>query len=74
MANFKKPHRLTTTLAVIFLVVIGVVGLAAVVGPNWIGSYVVPAMVTLGVVFVSVSVAVWVVKRLPIPSYGDWKQ
>ena len=58
MARSNKPLRLITMLAVIFLVLIGVVGLVAVVGPNWVGNYVVTAMVVLGVVFVSVSVTV----------------
>ena len=74
MANSKEPHRLITKLALIFMVVIGVVGLAAVVGPNWVGNYVVTAMVILGVVFVSVAAGVWVVKRLPNPPYRDWWQ
>jgi hypothetical protein len=74
MANSKEPYRLTTKLALIFMVVIGVVGLAAVVGPNWVGNYVVTAMVILGVVFVSVAAGVWVVKRLPNPPYRDWRQ
>ena len=74
MARPNKPLRRITTLALIFLVLIGVVGLAAVVGPNWVGNYVVTAIVVLGVVFVAVSVTVWVVKRLPTPPYRDWWQ
>ena len=54
-------------------------GLAAVVGPNWVGNNVVTAIVVLGVVFVAVSVAVWVVKRLPNPlprlvAVGGWRE
>jgi hypothetical protein len=67
MARPNKPLRRITTLALIFLVLIGVVGLAAVVGPKWVGNYVVTAIVVLGVVFVAVSATVWVVKRLPTP-------
>ena len=74
MARSNKPLRLITTLAFIFLDLIGVVGLVAVVGPNWVGNYVVTAIVVLGVVFVSVSATVWVVKRLPNPPYRDWWQ
>jgi FtsH-binding integral membrane protein len=74
MARSNKPLRLITTLALIFVVLIGVVGLAAVVGPNWVGNYVVTAIVVLGVVFVAVSATVWVVKRLPNPPYRDWWQ
>ena len=74
MARSNKPLRLITTLALIFLVLIGVVGLAAVVGPNWVGNYVVTAIVVLGVVFVTVSATVWAVKRLPNPPYRDWWQ
>ncbi len=58
----------------IFMVLIGVVGLAALLGPNWVGNYVVTAVVVIGVVSVSVSVAVWVVKRLPYPPFRDWQQ
>jgi hypothetical protein len=67
MARSNKPLRLITMLAVIFVVLIGVVGLVAVVGPNWVGNYVVTAIVVLGVVFVTVSATVWAVKRLPNP-------
>jgi hypothetical protein len=74
MANSKEPQRLITKLALIFMIVIGIVGLAAVVGPNWVGNYVVTAIVILGVVFVSVAAGVWVVKRLPNPPYRDWWQ
>jgi hypothetical protein len=74
MARSNKPLRLITMLAVIFLVLIGVVGLVAVVGPNWVGNYVITAIVVLGVVFVAVSATVWVVKRLPTPPYRDWWQ
>ena len=74
MARSNKPLRLITMLAVIFVVLIGVVGLVAVVGPNWVGNYVVTAIVVLGVVFVTVSATVWVVKRLPTPPYRDWWQ
>ena len=74
MARSNKPLRLITTIALIFLVLIGVVGLAAVVGPNWVGNYVVTAIVVLGVVFVLVSATVWVVQRLPNPPYRDWWQ
>jgi hypothetical protein len=74
MARSNKPLRLITTLALIFLVLIGVVGLAAFVGPSWVGNYVVTAIVVLGVVFVLVSATVWVVKRLPNPPYRDWWQ
>ena len=69
-----RPHRLITTLAVIFVFVIGLVGLAAVVGLNWIGTYFVPVMVILGVVLVCLSLLVWVVKRLPDPPYRDRQQ
>ena len=74
MARSNKPLRLITTLALIFVVLIGVVGLAAVVGPKWVGNYVVTAIVVLGVVFVTVSATVWAVKRLPTPPYRDWWQ
>jgi hypothetical protein len=74
MARSNKPLRLITTLALLFLVLIGVVGLGAFVGPGWAGNYVVTAIVVLGVVFVLVSATVWVVKRLPNPPYRDWWQ
>jgi FtsH-binding integral membrane protein len=74
MARSNKPLRLITMFAVIFMVLIGVVGLVAVVGPNWVGNYVLTAIVVVGVVFVTVSATVWVVKRLPNPPYRDWWQ
>jgi hypothetical protein len=44
------------------------------VGPNWVGNYVLTAIVVVGVVFVTVSATVWVVKKLPTPPYRDWWQ
>jgi hypothetical protein len=74
MARSMEPHQIIRTLAVIFMVLIGVVGLAALLGPNWVGNYVVTAVVVIGVVSVSVSVSVWVVKRLPYPPFRDGQQ
>ena len=54
-----RPHRLITTLAVIIVVVMGFVALAAVVGPNWIGTYLVPVLVVFGVLVGSFGLLVW---------------
>lgn len=60
------------------VLVVGFVGLLAavmVVGPgraiDWVGSYLVPMLVILGVVVGALALLVWVVKRLPNPPYRD---
>ncbi len=66
-------RHLVTRLAIVVAVFL-VMGLAAVAGPNWLGNVLIPVVVILGVVFVCLSLLVWVVNRLPNPPYRDWRQ
>jgi hypothetical protein len=73
-ANHRPLVALSTTLA--FLLGSVAVGLlAAVVGPGnlyyWVGTYLVPVMVLLGVVIAVLALLVWALKRLPDPPYRD---
>ena len=47
--------RRLAILAVVFLVT----GLAAVVGPNWVGLYVLPVVVIVGVVYGAIILMMW---------------
>jgi hypothetical protein len=53
--------RRLAILAVVFLVT----GLAAVVGPNWVGLYVLPVVVIVGVVYGAIILMMWVIGGWP---------
>ena len=66
-ANRRRLTALSTMLVVVLA--------ATVVGPgraiDWVGTYLIPVMVILGVVFAAWALLVWALKRLPDPPYRD---
>ena len=66
-------HPLVMRLAIIAVVFL-VVSIAAIVGPNWVGLYVLPVVVIVGVVYGAIILMVWAIKGLPTPPYRDWWQ
>ena len=59
-----RKHPLLMPLAIIAVVFV-IVSLAAVVGPNWVGLYVLPAVVIVGVVCGAIIVTMWVLGGWP---------
>jgi hypothetical protein len=70
-ANRRPLAALYTMLGVVLVVVLA----ATVVGPgraiDWLGTYLIPVMVILGVVFAAWALLVWALKRLPDPPYRE---
>ncbi len=73
LENTTNKRRRLVSLSAILAVVLLLLGLAAVL-VNWVGNVLIPVAVILGVVFVSISLLVWVVNRIPDPPYRDWRQ
>ena len=70
-------RRPLAALFAILAVLIGFVGLAAIVVVglesfgHWIGTYLIPVVVIVGVVIAALALLVWAVKRLPNPPSRD---
>lgn len=70
-ANRRLFAALYTMLVVVFLGLFA----ATVVGSGgalyWVGTYLIPVVVILGVVIAALALLVWALKRLPNPPYRD---
>ena len=73
LENTTNKRRRLVSLSAILAVVLLLLGLAAVL-VNWVGNVLIPVAVIVGVVFVSISLLVWVVNRISDPPYRDWRQ
>ncbi len=59
-----RKHPLVMHLAIIAVVFV-IVSIAAIVGPNWVGLYVLPVVVIVGVVYGAVILMMWVIGGWP---------
>jgi hypothetical protein len=66
-----RKHPLVLRLAIIAVVFV-IVSLAAIVGPNWVGLYVLPVVVIAGVVYGAIIVAMWVIEGQPARFGPGW--
>jgi antibiotic biosynthesis monooxygenase (ABM) superfamily enzyme len=66
-----RKHPLVMPLAIIAGVFV-IVSLAAIVGPNWVGLYVLPAAVIVGVVCGAIILTMWVLGGWPDRLGYNW--
>ncbi len=73
----RRPPAVLSKILVIAFVFVGILA-AIVVGLErlgyWVGTYLVPFAVILGVIAVVLALLVWVIKSSPDPPYRDWLQ